>query len=270
LSVIVPTRNEAGNIRPLLARLEDALVGVVDAEVLVVDDSDDATPEIAREAGKNSALPIRVHARPPGQRQGGLGGAVLAGLSEASGPVCVVMDADLQHPPELVETLFCASRTGAGFVVASRYLDGGRAAGLGGRYRRAVSTMATRAAKWVLRPELAGVTDPMSGFFLVRRSCLDLPSLHPQGFKLLLELLIDTPQASVAEVPYTFDVRHSGVSKAGLREGLTYLTRLIELSARARRAPHRRPRQLIPAAGGTSAEGPMVTVTANAPSPENT
>jgi dolichol-phosphate mannosyltransferase len=251
LSVIVPTRNEAGNIRPLLVRLKDALAGI-DAEVLIIDDSDDATPEIARQAATLSALPIRVYARPSGQRQGGLGGAVLVGLSGARGPVCAVMDADLQHPPELLGTLLRASRAGADFVVASRYLDGGGAEGLGGWYRRAVSTLATRVAKRILRPELAGISDPMSGFFLVRQSCLDLPSLHPQGFKLLLELLVHSPQATVAEVPYTFGARHSGVSKAGIREGLTYLSRLTELRAQARCAPRRTRRR--PGQAGTALE----------------
>src|SRR5260370_27064488 len=123
LSVIVPTRNEVGNIRPLLARLEDALGGIA-AEVLVVDDSDDATPEIARQVAARSPLRIRVHARPRGQRSGGLGGAVLVGLSEALAPVCVVMDADLQHPPELLSTLFGVARGGGHFVIASRYVDG--------------------------------------------------------------------------------------------------------------------------------------------------
>jgi dolichol-phosphate mannosyltransferase len=263
LSVIVPTRDEAGNIEPLLARLEDALAGI-DAEVLVVDDSDDATPEVAREVAARSALRIRVHARPPGQRSGGLGGAVLVGFSEALSPVCVVMDADLQHPPELLETLLVAvSRTGADFVIASRYADGGGDEGLGGWYRHAVSMLATWVAKQLLRPELTGISDPMSGFFLVRRSCLNLPSLHPQGFKLLLELLARHPEATVAEVPFTFDVRHSGASKAGLKEGITYLSRLAELRAQARRSPHRPRRQLAPTGCGTSADrpstGPEVT-----------
>jgi dolichol-phosphate mannosyltransferase len=149
------------------------------------------------------------------------------------------MDADLQHPPELLETLLRASRSGVDFVVASRYLDGGRNDGLDGWHRRAVSKLATWAAKCVLRPQLLGISDPMSGFFLVRRSCLDLPALHPQGFKLLLELLVSSPQASVAEVPYVFTARHSGASKAGLGEGLTYLRRLAELRVQARRAPRR-------------------------------
>jgi glycosyltransferase involved in cell wall biosynthesis len=259
LSVIVPTRNEAGNIGPLLARLQAALGGI-DAEVLIVDDSDDATPEIARQAATQSTLPIRVHARPPGHRQGGLGGAVLVGLREALGPVCAVMDADLQHPPELLGMLLRASRTGADFVIASRYMDGGGAEGLGRWYRRAVSVLATRVAHRALRPELAGISDPMSGFFLVRRSCLDLSSLQPQGFKLLLELLAGNPTASATEVPYTFDVRRSGASKADLREGLTYLRRLAELRSRARRAAHRPRRQIVPvssavvSAGGTALE----------------
>lgn len=267
LSVIVPTRNEAGNIRPLLARLEDALRGIA-AEVLVVDDSDDATPEIARQVATRSALAIRVHARPAGQRPGGLGGAVLAGLSEALGPVCAVMDADLQHPPELLGTLLRVSRTGVDFVVASRYVDGGEHEGLGGWYRRAVSTLATWAAKWVLRPELAGISDPMSGFFLVRRSCLDLASLHPQGFKLLLELLVHNPQATVAEVPFTFDVRHSGASKAGLSEGLTYLRRLAEFRTQARRAPQRPRRPPVPSGQRDECRrpsaGPKATATMSA------
>jgi len=105
--------------------------------------------------------------------------------------------------------------------------------------RRAVSKAGHLCSEVGLRPELAGISDPMSGFFLVRKSCLDMSSLHPQGFKLLLELLVSSPQASVAEVPYTFDVRHSGVSKAGIGEGLTYLRRLAELRVQARRAPQR-------------------------------
>lgn len=247
MSVIVPTRNEAGNIRSLLARLERALGGI-DAEILVVDDSDDATPQIARQVAMHSALPIRVHVRAPGRRRGGLGGAVLVGLSEALSPVCAVMDADLQHPPELLGTLMGVSRTGIDFVVASRYAEGGRNKGLESWHRQAVSRLATWVAKRVLRPELAGISDPMSGFFLVRRSCLDLPALRPQGFKLLLELLAHNPQANVAEVPYSFDVRHSGVSKAGFGEGLTYLRRLAELSAQARRVPTRPRRQVVRAA----------------------
>jgi dolichol-phosphate mannosyltransferase len=78
----------------------------------------------------------------------------------------------------------------------------------------------------------------MSGFFLVRRSCLDLVSLYPQGFMLLLELLAHSPQATVTEVPYTSRARHSGVSKAGIKEGATYLTRVP-----LQRSPERLPRK---------------------------
>jgi dolichol-phosphate mannosyltransferase len=249
LSVIVPTRNEAGNVRPLLARMEDALHGI-DAEVLVVDDSDDSTPEIVLQVAARSPLLIRMCARSPGQRRGGLGGAVLIGLSLALAPVCVVMDADLQHPPELLATLLHVSHTGADFVIASRYVDGGVDEGLGAWYRHAVSTLATWAAQRALRPELAGISDPMSGFFLVRRSCLDLAALHPQGFKLLLELLARHPRATVAEVPFSFEARHSGVSKAGLKEGFTYLRRLAGLRAQACRAPQRPRRQFVSGQAG--------------------
>jgi dolichol-phosphate mannosyltransferase len=155
------------------------------------------------------------------------------------------MDADLQHPPELLRTLLRVAGSGADFVIASRYVDGGADEGLAGWHRQAASTLATWVAKGLLRPELAGISDPMSGFFLVRRSCLDLTVLHPQGFKLLLELLVHNPRASVTEVPYTFGIRQAGASKASFSEGLTYLSRLAELRVQARRTPPRPRRQFV-------------------------
>ncbi|MGH8860670.1 MAG: glycosyltransferase, partial [Jatrophihabitantaceae bacterium] len=129
LTVVVPTRNEAGNIAPLVARLDAALEGVT-AEVIFVDDSDDDTPARIREVARTSDHPVRVVHRGPDERAGGLGSAVLAGFHAATTQWAVVMDGDLQHPPELVPQLVgegCARNSDV--VVASRYVGTGDSSG---------------------------------------------------------------------------------------------------------------------------------------------
>jgi dolichol-phosphate mannosyltransferase len=230
VTVIVPTRNEAGNVAPLLGRLGAALEGSP-AQVLFVDDSDDDTPSVIEREGATSPLQVVLLHRPPGQRHGGLGGAVLAGLQAAQAPVAVVMDGDLQHPPELVpELVRVAHDESADVVVASRHVAGGSSAGLAGRLRFLVSDGATSMTKLAFPRRLAGVTDPMSGFFLVRTGAVDLAAMRPTGFKILLELLVRTPGLSTAEVPMTFAERHSGESKASFVEGVRFLRLVARLS----------------------------------------
>jgi glycosyltransferase involved in cell wall biosynthesis len=235
LSVIVPTRNEAENIEALLERVADALRGIP-AEVIFVDDSDDATPEVIDAVVRSRAhareLVVSLLHRPIGTRDGGLGGAVVAGLRLARSPWVCVMDGDLQHPPEVItDMLEAAESEDATLVVASRYREGGEAAGLAGSTRTVLSIAASAAAKATFPRVLRSVTDPMSGFFLVRRDAVDPNSLRPQGFKILMEIAVRTPSLRVAEVPYTFADRHAGESKANSREGLSYLRHLGRLRA---------------------------------------
>jgi glycosyltransferase involved in cell wall biosynthesis len=234
VTVLVPTRNEAGNVAPLLTRLGAALRGV-DAEVLFVDDSDDDTPAEVLRTGKLSALPVRLLHRVGDERRGGLGGAVHAGLRASSGRWVVVMDGDLQHPPETVPELLRAG-TDADVVVASRHVGGGSNQGLGGWSRVAVSGSATTLAKLAFPRCLHGTSDPMSGFFAVRREALDLAALRPDGFKILLEVLVRSGKLRVAEVGFTFADRLNGESKASFREGLRYLRALARLRASTKRA----------------------------------
>lgn len=128
LSVVIPTRNEAESVPPLVAELVRALGNGVRAELIFVDDSDDETPTVvltaARTAG--SAMPIRICHRPVGSREGGLGGAVKRGFEEASGRFVAVMDADLQHPPDLLPALIAKAQSEqVDVVVATRFVDGG-------------------------------------------------------------------------------------------------------------------------------------------------
>lgn len=224
VSVIAPTRNEAANIAPLVARLERVLPD--GSEIVFVDDSDDDTPAVIESMASRSRCPIRLIHRPPGQRAGGLGGAVVAGLRTARSAWDCVMDADLQHPPELIPRLLAQARlTQADLVIASRYCGEGKAEGLDG-IRTAISRASTTAARLAFPRRLRRVSDPMSGFFLLRKDLIDLDALQPRGFKILLEILVRNRHLKVSEVGFEFGKRHAGESKASLREGLRYLAHL--------------------------------------------
>ena len=231
LAVLVPTRNEAANIEELLRRIAAAVTGIP-TEIVFVDDSDDDTPaairRVARRRGGGAYQLSLLHRR-GGQRTGGLDGAVVDGLRAVDAPWVCVLDADLQHPPEVVPRLLAAAeRDGADLAVASRYCGTGGADGLGPA-RALISTACGSAAKLLFPMPLGGVTDPMSGFFLIRRSAVHLDGLRPRGFKILLELLVRHGGLRATEVEYIFADRHAGESKGTLREGLTYLGSLAEL-----------------------------------------
>jgi dolichol-phosphate mannosyltransferase len=231
ISVVVPTRNEAGNVGPLVELLEDVMVEH-DMEIVFVDDSDDGTDAVIRDLQPAPNRSIELIHREGGERSGGLGGAVVAGMHRARAPWVCVMDADLQHPPALISELYeRAGRADVDIVVASRFVDGGSADDFG-PLRRLLSRVSTIAAERLFARQLAGVTDPMSGFFMVRRDALDLADLRPKGFKILLEILVRTRGLRKAEVPFTFGVRHSGDSKASAAEGARYLGQLWQLRFR--------------------------------------
>ncbi len=226
ISVIVPTRSEAENVGPLVARL-DRVLPDLPLEVIFVDDSDDGTPDAIRTI--DSARGVYLMHRTGAERTGGLGGAVVAGMRAARAPYVCVMDADLQHPPEVLEDMYSeALATAADVVVASRFCAGGDQ-GAFGRVRSALSRASTRAAMLLFPTRLWHVTDPMSGCFLVRRDAVDLDCLRPRGFKILLEILVRSPKLEVSEVPFGFGRRHAGHTKASPREALRYAGQLARL-----------------------------------------
>lgn len=233
VSIVVPTFNEADNIRELLTRVQAAIPPGTRAEVVFADDSTDHTCEVIEEVAAYSAVPVVLHHRPV--PEGGLGGAVVEGMARASAPWIVVIDADLQHPPELIPELIARGEaTGAELVVASRYAAGGDRSGLDGGYRRLVSRGSTLVTKSLFPRALSGLTDPMSGFFAIRRTAVDRASaqdegLQPLGYKILLELAVRCRPRGIAEVPYAFGERHAGESKSTAREGMRFLRHLITL-----------------------------------------
>src|SRR5947209_1725846 len=229
LSVIIPTRNEHANVGALLERLVAALGGIP-AEIVFVDDSDDDTPDEIERVAQDMRLPVRVLHRDPGQREGGLGTAVVSGMKVARSPWALVMDADLQHPPEVVPQLYVTGRRqDVDLVVASRYAGHGNSGGLDGAARRNSSRFATRIAKLTFPRRASRVSDPMSGFFLVRIAALDLDRLRPHGYKILLELIVRCARLRTAEVSFSFAPRHAGESKTSLREMARFGRHLVRL-----------------------------------------
>lgn len=228
VAVIVPTKNEAGNVAPLVARLE-RVAPEEGLEVVFVDDSSDDTPDEVRRVAAHARIRVRLIHREPEERSGGLGGAVLAGLRSVESPWACVMDGDLQHPPELLAELLAKARSNnLELVVASRYSGDGSTGGFG-RLRTTISRGTTLAARALFPRRLAAISDPMSGFFLVRRDMLDLEVLRPHGFKILLEIVARSRPLRTGEVPFVFGARETGESKASLGEGLTYLAQLGRL-----------------------------------------
>ncbi|WP_417374477.1 glycosyltransferase [Glutamicibacter protophormiae] len=226
LSIIVPTYNESPNVAELVSRIGETMMGI-DAEVIFVDDSADDTADVVREVAACAPLPVRVIYRDAAT--GGLGGAVVEGMRAAAADACLVMDGDLQHPPEDIPMLLRRFEAGnVDLVVASRYLHDGSAQGLADRTRVLVSRISTMLTKAMFPIRLREVSDPMTGFFLLDRRAVDLAGLKPKGFKILLEILA-RKSLRVAEVPFRFADRYAGESKASFRQGVNFLLQLTGL-----------------------------------------
>ena len=219
LSVVVPTFKECDNVPLLVGKLAHTLAGI-DWEVIFVDDnSPDGTAEVARAIGATDA---RVRClRRIGRR--GLAGACIEGMLASQARYVAVMDADLQHDETLLTQMLARLRAGeAELAVASRYVDGGSAAGLASARREQASRLSTAVAR-----RLLGVTlsDPMSGFFMMRRDRFEAlaPQLSSQGFKILLDIAATARgDLRVTELPFVFGERQHGESKLDTRVALDF------------------------------------------------
>ncbi|MFC5554778.1 glycosyltransferase [Methylobacterium iners] len=230
LAVVIPTRNEAGNVAALLTALEAALGDIVWEAIFVDDDSPDGTADVIREIGRTN---IRVRVL---QRIGrkGLASAVVEGMLATAAPVLAVIDADHQHDETLLPRLYAAVRMGGHDVaVGSRYIEGGGVGQWEAR-RHAGSRWATALAQRLLgRSKMDGpmIGDPMSGYFAISRDAFRevLPNLSSVGFKILLDILASAPRPlNVVELPYVFRNRTVGESKLDLMVAFEYLELLLD------------------------------------------
>lgn len=225
LALVLPTLREADNLPLLIPRIQAMLEPIgVPYELLVVDDdSGDGTEELVSAwASRDSRirLLVRRHTR-------GLAGAILHGWRHTDASLLGVMDADGQHPPEALPRLIEAIQAGLDLAVGSRFARGSRAT----RWAP-VRRIVTALAIGMIRPlqfQKNAVHDPLSGFFVLRRRCIEGVDFQPHGFKLLLEILARGRVASAVEIPFTFGPRCGGRSKAGLTVGLDYLRLLATL-----------------------------------------
>jgi dolichol-phosphate mannosyltransferase len=231
-SLIVPTFNERQNIRNIIRILTELLdLALPDVyEIIVVDDnSPDRTWEIAQ-----ALMPefpnLRVMRR---EREKGLSTAVIRGWQVARGEILGVIDGDLQHPPEILLELLEAIAKGADLAMASRHIEGGGVSDWG-FIRRLLSRGAQLLGLIILPRVIGRVSDPMSGYFMVRRSAIAGCEMNPFGYKILIEVLGRGKIDNVAEVGYVFQERKAGESKVTWRQYVDYILHLLKLRSRGR------------------------------------
>ncbi len=224
LSVIVPTYNEHPNVIPMIKSLEDALGDHRWEVIFVDDDSPDGTASQIREVAKRDSR-VRILQR-VGRR--GLSSAAIEGILASSAPFCAVIDGDLQHDEKLLATMLdTIKKEDLDVVSGSRYVEGG---GLGDWHesRARISRFATRLSRAVLHADL---TDPMSGFFMIRRSAFEkrMHNLSGIGFKILLDIFASSKESlRYRELPYEFRSRQAGESKLDSQAAWEYFMLLLD------------------------------------------
>ena len=218
ISIIIPTYKEKENIGCLVERIHNNLAKY-DYEIVIIDDnSSDGSEELVADLVRR--YPVKIIVR---KNKRGLSSAVVDGIASTDSENVIVMDADLQHPPEVLPDIVKALEN-HDFVMASRYIKGG-SPGEWKLSRKIVSKGATLLAL----PLAPKVKDPMSGFFGFKRSVVNIASLSPTGWKIGLEILVRSKFKAVIEVPYTFVPRAHGESKLSRRIMTEYLKQLFYL-----------------------------------------
>ena len=234
LSLIIPTYQERNNIAQIVQQLTSELDRLIPNgyELIVVDDnSPDRTWELAQDLTEQYPH-LRVLRR---TKERGLATAVVRGWQTARGQILGVIDADLQHPPEVLRQLWQAIGSGADLAIASRNVEGGGVSEWS-LLRRCLSRGAQLLGLIILPETIGRVTDPMSGYFLLRRETIASKVLSPVGYKISIEVIGRGDIGKIVEVGYEFQERQTGNSKVTGRQYLEYIQHLFRLRlARSRR-----------------------------------
>jgi dolichol-phosphate mannosyltransferase len=227
LSLIIPTYNESHNLPiliPSLIRLLDATIPEAYELIVVDDNSPDLTWEVARKL--TASYPqLKVMRR---EQEKGLSTAVIRGWQVARGQILGVIDADLQHPPEILLQLWQEIQRGADLAVASRHIEGGGVSEWN-LMRRFLSRGAQMLGLLILPEVVSRLSDPMSGYFMVRRDTIAGTSLNPIGYKILIEVVARGRIRWIGEVGYIFRERLAGMSKVTWKQYLEYIKHLLKL-----------------------------------------
>jgi len=228
-SLVIPTYNEAKNIKNLCIHLLEVFSKLgIDFEIIVVDDnSPDGTWQIVQALSQKERAIKLIHR----MKERGLGTAVVTGWNEAKGEILGVMDGDFQHPPDTIILMIkqMLGDENIDIIVASRNVkDGG--VSKWSIWRRSISWMGTSISYFLLPKILARIKDPMSGYFILRKHVIQDVFLNPIGYKILLEVLARGRYKKIVEVPYFFQEREKGGSKAGLKQYLISFIHFFKLS----------------------------------------
>ncbi|MEA5583294.1 glycosyltransferase [Nodularia harveyana UHCC-0300] len=226
-SLVIPTYQERENIHQMVKILTELLNESIPGqyELIVVDDnSPDGTWEVAKSLMAEYPQ-LQVIRR---EEERGLSSAVIRGWQVAKGTILGVIDGDLQHPPEILKQLLQAITQGADLAVASRHIDGGGVSSWN-IVRRFLSRGAQILGLIVLPGVIGKVSDPMSGYFIVRRACIAGVTLNPVGYKILLEVIGRGNVGNITEVGYVFCERQQGESKVTWKQYIEYLHHLLRL-----------------------------------------
>ena len=224
LSIIVPTYNEGSNVRVLTERIMGVLQSTIrDYEIIFVDDSSDDTPIILECLTEQFPRVRYIHRI----KERGLGSAVVNGFSLAIGEYLVVMDADLQHPPELLPEMMKSLKEGNQLVIPSRFITGGSYGDL--NFSRKLISWGARAIARLALKKARLVSDCTGGFFGLHRSVIDGVDLNPIGWKIMLEIIVKGRYRSFSEIPYAFATRDLDQSKMNFEEQVNYLKHIAFL-----------------------------------------
>ncbi len=223
LSIIIPTYNESENIKPLFNRIAKALANT-EYEIIFVDDNsmDGTIDKIKEITSKHNNIKLIIR-----KNKQGLSSAILKGFESAQGQIIAVMDADLQHPPELLPKMFKKIKEGYDIVIASRYIKGGKIEKW--NFNRKIVSKAAALITRITIPKARKIKDPLSGFFMLKKQVIENADINPIGFKILLEIITKGEYRKITEIPYTFEPRRRGKSKFSTKEIINFLTQLIRL-----------------------------------------
>ena len=226
-SLVLPTYNEAGNISDMVKILSELLDGYLPGqyELIVIDDnSPDQTWQLAQELTPYYPQ-LRVMRR---LEEKGLSTAVIRGWQVARGEILGVIDADLQHPPQVLGQLLQEMEKGADLALASRHVEGGGVSEWS-IIRRFLSRGAQMLGLLILPEVISRLSDPMSGYFMVRRSAIAGKYLSPVGYKILIEVAARGRIRWIAEAGYVFRERQAGESKVTWKQYIEYIQHLLRL-----------------------------------------
>jgi dolichol-phosphate mannosyltransferase len=228
VSIVIPTYNERDNIHELLERIQRSMEPLrYPFEILIVDDdSPDETWKVASDY--SDSYPVRVLRR-KGKR--GLATAVLEGIKASNYDIIVVMDADLQHPPETIPELLSDVTDGADIAIGSRYVEAGALTNFD-FFRRIVSRGADLLARTLFR-QIRNIRDIESGFFAFHKDVIARANLNPVGYRILFEILVQGDYATVSEIAYRVDKQGGGVSTPGVNNAVNYLRHVLSLFSRS-------------------------------------